>query len=77
MLAETIFPRVAQAALDNSDKAPTLRAALTALLVLATFFVGLRFCARYKSGLTYGWDDWLILLSLVSRHLSCVHSPGG
>jgi hypothetical protein len=52
MLAERVLPRLAQA-LDTSDQAPGLRAALSAVLVLATFYVGLRFAARYRSGLNY------------------------
>jgi hypothetical protein len=52
MLAERVLPHLAQA-LDTSNQAPGLRAALSAVLVLATFYVGLRFAARYRSGLNY------------------------
>jgi hypothetical protein len=73
MLAERVLPHLAQA-LDTSDQAPGLRAALSAVLVLATFYVGLRFAARYRSGLNYSKDDWLILVSLVPLHLSSVRA---
>jgi hypothetical protein len=61
MLAEMVLAR----GLDTSDQAPGLRAAIIVMLVVATFFVVLRFCARYRSALSYGWDDWMILVSLV------------
>lgn len=50
---------------DMSDPGPNLRGTTTALLVLAFIFVVLRFAARYKRGLTYGADDWMIVVSLV------------
>lgn len=63
---------------DTHDPAPKLRNTTTALLVLALVFVALRFAARFKRGLTYGADDWMIVVSLV--RLSCIstilHLPG-
>ncbi|KAL1615515.1 hypothetical protein SLS56_011784 [Neofusicoccum ribis] len=56
-----ILPRIAQ---NVPDKGPRLEAITTALLVLATFFVILRFVARYRRGLTYGPDDWMMVVSL-------------
>ncbi|KAF2845690.1 hypothetical protein T440DRAFT_472469 [Plenodomus tracheiphilus IPT5] len=50
---------------EGSDPAPNLRATTTALLVLAFVFVVLRFAARFKRGLTYGADDWMIVVSLL------------
>jgi len=50
---------------EMSDPGPNLRGTTTALLVLAFIFVVLRFAARYKRGLTYGSDDWMIVVSLV------------
>lgn len=50
---------------EMSDPGPSLRGTTTALLVLAFIFVVLRFAARYKRGLTYGADDWMIVVSLV------------
>jgi hypothetical protein len=47
-----------------SDPGPGLRNTTTALLVLAFLFVALRFAARAKRGLTYGADDWMIVVSL-------------
>lgn len=62
MPAVILQPRSSQ---DAPDKGPGLEAITTALLVLATVFVLLRFAARFKRGLTYGPDDWLIVVSLV------------
>lgn len=57
-----ILPRIAQ---NVPDKGPRLEATTTALLVLATVFVVLRFAARFKRGLTYGADDWMMVISLL------------
>lgn len=38
------------------------------LVAIATFFVALRFLARYTSKLAIQWDDYLIVLALVSPH---------
>ncbi|KAF4541563.1 Integral membrane protein [Lasiodiplodia theobromae] len=62
MPAVILLPRSSQ---DAPDKGPSLEAITTALLVLATVFVLLRFAARFKRGLTYGPDDWLIVVSLL------------
>ncbi|PVI02278.1 hypothetical protein DM02DRAFT_613098 [Periconia macrospinosa] len=49
----------------SADKnGPGLRDTTTALLVLAFVFVALRFAARFKRGLAYGADDWMIVASL-------------
>lgn len=32
--------------------------------ILAVLAVCLRFWARYRSAGSYGWDDWLVLISL-------------
>jgi hypothetical protein len=53
-----------------SDPGPGLRNTTTALLVLAFLFVALRFAARAKRGLTYGADDWMIVVSLVCTYAS-------
>ncbi|USP77996.1 hypothetical protein yc1106_05270 [Curvularia clavata] len=50
---------------DTSDRGPQLRDTTTALLVLAFVFVALRFIARSKRGLSYGADDWMIVVSLL------------
>ncbi|OJD32276.1 uncharacterized protein BKCO1_3900088 [Diplodia corticola] len=62
MPAVILLPRLAR---DVPDKGPGLEATTTALLVLATFFVFLRFAARFKRGLTYGPDDWLMVVALL------------
>jgi hypothetical protein len=41
----------------------------TALLVLATAFVGLRFLARYTHGAGFAKDDWACIAALVSQML--------
>lgn len=33
--------------------------------VIAVFFVGVRFFCRWKFSHRYGWDDWLILASVI------------
>ena len=42
-----------------------LNGTTTALLVLATAFVGLRFWARYLNRASYGSDDWMMVAALV------------
>lgn len=48
-----------------NTQARGLRNTTTALLVLATLFVGLRFLSRYLIGNLYGLDDWVMLGALV------------
>ncbi|WYZ40083.1 hypothetical protein EsH8_IV_000424 [Colletotrichum jinshuiense] len=48
-----------------ADRGPELSGTTTALLVLATTFVGLRFWARWTVGFQYGLDDWFIVVGLV------------
>jgi hypothetical protein len=55
---------------DMSDRGPELRDTTTALLILAFVFVALRFIARSKRGLSYGADDWMIVVSLVCAYIS-------
>lgn len=55
---------------DISDRGPELRDTTTALLILASVFVVLRFIARAKRGLSYGPDDWMIVVSLVRAYAS-------
>ncbi|KKY28487.1 putative integral membrane protein [Diplodia seriata] len=62
MPAVILLPRIDH---PVPDKGPRLEATTTALLVLATFFVFLRFAARFKRGLTYGPDDWLVVVALL------------
>ncbi|KAL1633582.1 hypothetical protein SLS58_011034 [Diplodia intermedia] len=62
MPAVILLPRIDP---QVPDKGPRLEATTTALLVLATFFVFLRFAARFKRGLTYGPDDWLMVVALL------------
>ncbi|KAJ4287561.1 hypothetical protein N0V90_012264 [Kalmusia sp. IMI 367209] len=59
-----------------SDEGPSLRATTTALLVLAFLFVVLRFAARFKRGLDYGADDWMIVVSLLLVAFECVYCTG-
>lgn len=42
------------------------RAQTIAMTVLGFFFVILRFTSRWKKGLQLGWDDYTIVLSVVS-----------
>ncbi|OLN87826.1 hypothetical protein CCHL11_00535 [Colletotrichum chlorophyti] len=48
-----------------ADRGPELSGTTTALLVLATTFVGLRFWARWSVGFHYGLDDWFMVVGLV------------
>ncbi|GJC80683.1 satratoxin biosynthesis SC1 cluster protein 4 [Colletotrichum liriopes] len=48
-----------------ADRGPELSGTTTALLVLATIFVGLRFWARWAVGFKYGLDDWFMVAGLV------------
>lgn len=47
------------------DQGPQLRNTTVALLVLASFFVILRFVSRYLRGVAVAFDDWIIVVSLV------------
>ncbi|KAK8009928.1 hypothetical protein PG990_008893 [Apiospora arundinis] len=49
----------------TEDQGPHQSATTTALLVLATFFVGLRFWARHLKSFAYASDDWLLIAALV------------
>ena len=42
------------------------RAQTIAITALGLFFAILRFISRWKKGLTFGWDDYTIVLSVVS-----------
>ncbi|GKT46685.1 satratoxin biosynthesis SC1 cluster protein 4 [Colletotrichum spaethianum] len=48
-----------------ADRGPELKGTTTALLVLATVFVGFRFWARWTVGFKYGLDDWFMVAGLV------------
>ncbi|KAI3559391.1 hypothetical protein CABS01_00479 [Colletotrichum abscissum] len=48
-----------------ADRGPELSGTTTALLVLATVFVGLRFWARWTVGFHYGLDDWFMVVGLI------------
>lgn len=60
----TIYPRVGRLV---NDRARELNGTTTALLVLATVFVGLRFWARHMR-LGIGPDDWMTVAALVSSN---------
>ncbi|KAK8155402.1 hypothetical protein BKA80DRAFT_209240 [Phyllosticta citrichinensis] len=47
------------------DKGPSLCAITSALLVLATVFVVLRFAARWTRGANFGADDWMTVVALL------------
>ncbi|KAL8689678.1 MAG: hypothetical protein Q9218_004708 [Villophora microphyllina] len=49
----------------NSNRGPEVVGAVTALTILATLAVLMRFQARKISGASFGWDDWLILVALI------------
>ncbi|KAJ3956366.1 hypothetical protein N0V92_007094 [Colletotrichum tropicale] len=48
-----------------ANRGPELSGTTTALLVLATVFVGLRFWARWTVGFHYGLDDWFMVVGLI------------
>ncbi|KAL4901153.1 hypothetical protein BDW74DRAFT_160449 [Aspergillus multicolor] len=62
-----------------ASKQGEYRAGNIAVTVIAAVFVGLRFAARWKKGLSVGIDDWAILISLMflfsdaAIHLTMVH----
>lgn len=58
-----------------ANRGPELSGTTTALLVLATVFVGLRFWARWTVGFHYGLDDWFMVLGLV--RFRCGDGGGG
>ncbi|KAF2196641.1 hypothetical protein GQ43DRAFT_248213 [Delitschia confertaspora ATCC 74209] len=59
-----MFPVVFPRDTSTANEGPHLRNTTTTLLVLATFFVLLRFAARWRRGLSYGFDDGMVVLSL-------------
>lgn len=68
MVAIPIFGASAVRARDfdvYEDQGPHQSATTTALLVLATFFVGLRFWARYLKSLGFASDDYMLVAALV------------
>ncbi|KAK2018530.1 hypothetical protein LZ32DRAFT_679204 [Colletotrichum eremochloae] len=48
-----------------ADRGPELSGTTTTLLVLATVFVGLRFCSRWMVKFKFGADDWFMVAALV------------
>ncbi|KAH7118463.1 hypothetical protein EDB81DRAFT_701539 [Dactylonectria macrodidyma] len=52
------------------NRAGELNGTTTALLVLATAFVGLRFWARYLNRASYGSDDWMMVAALMVVFIS-------
>ncbi|KAH8660374.1 hypothetical protein BX600DRAFT_551782 [Xylariales sp. PMI_506] len=50
---------------DELNNGPGLENTTTALLVLATLFVALRFWARYSAVAQYGADDWMAVAALL------------
>ena len=61
-----MVPLLASRTAHSPNEGPRLRNIITTLLVLATIFVALRIAARLRRGLSYGWDDVVIVFSLVS-----------
>ncbi|KAJ2904777.1 hypothetical protein MKZ38_007133 [Zalerion maritima] len=55
---------------ESADRSAELEGTTTALLILATVFVGLRFYARYLHGAKYGMDDWMIVGALVTTFMA-------
>lgn len=51
----------------NQNSTGATIAQCTAITALATFFVALRFFTRVWRKVRLGWDDWLVLLALVSN----------
>lgn len=47
-----------------------LLAMMLVAVILATFFITLRFLAVWKRGKGYGWDDYMMVISLV-RTIFC------
>ena len=71
MFEDMAQPQINQ---EMSDPGPKLGGTTTTLLVLAFFFVVLRFAARFKRGLTYGADDWMIVVSVARTSASLTSS---
>jgi hypothetical protein len=44
-----------------------IRATDIGVAIMAVVFVALRFLSRWIKAAGFGWDDWLILASLVSK----------
>jgi hypothetical protein len=65
MFEDMAQPQINQ---EVSDPGPELRNTTTTLLILASVFVVLRFAARFKRGLSYGADDWMIVVALVRTY---------
>lgn len=47
-----------------------IRATDIGVTVMAVVFVALRFLSRWIKAAGFGWDDWLILASLVSNMMN-------
>ncbi|KAI9686107.1 MAG: hypothetical protein M1820_010696 [Bogoriella megaspora] len=65
MASDQSSPLRSQAYLDEYN-GYQLRSVCIAFMVLDTFFVGLRFLARYFQKAPLGWDDFLIPISLIN-----------
>jgi hypothetical protein len=48
------------------NEGPVLVGSCIALCVVSAVVVAIRFAVRWRSAMGLGWDDWLILASLVS-----------
>jgi hypothetical protein len=59
----TLYARQESVASENTG--PTQSVIITALVVLAFVFVGLRFRSRYLTAFSVGMDDWLLVAGLV------------
>ena len=49
-----------------ANKGPHLVRVCSVMIALSAIAVGLRFASRRLSGVQLSWDDWLILIALVS-----------
>ena len=67
-IAEAVNPFLLVPALlpPMESRVPSLYGPTITLVVLATLAVALRFTARKLSGSRYWWDDWILVLALVS-----------
>ncbi len=62
------FSQVATSPLDYSNDSPAIITSYSALVILSTVFVALRFWSKRLNATGWQYDDWLVMCALFMHH---------